>query len=68
MKIKLFLSSSLLLLGVWLAAAYNHTVDLSSYSSPRANVVAPVQVNAEPTLSPEIDQDQSESKALVATK
>ena len=36
MKIKLFLSSSLLLLGVWLAAAYNHTVDLSSYHSTPA--------------------------------
>jgi|GEM_PF-3079665 hypothetical protein len=36
MKIKLFLSSSLLLLGVWLAAAYNHTVDLSSYRSTPA--------------------------------
>ena len=31
MKIKLFLTSSLLLLGVWLAVAYNHSVDLSSY-------------------------------------
>lgn len=31
MKIKLFLTSSLLLLGVWLAAAYNHSVDLTSY-------------------------------------
>ena len=36
MKIKLFLTSSLLLLGVWLAAAYNHTVDLSSYRSTPA--------------------------------
>ena len=33
MKIKLFLSSSLLLLGVWLAVAYNHSVDLTSYRS-----------------------------------
>ncbi len=40
MKIKLFLTSSLLLLGVWLAAAYNHTVDLSSYhSSPTAKAL-----------------------------
>lgn len=36
MKIKLFLTSSLLLLGVWLAAAYNHTVDISSYRSTPA--------------------------------
>lgn len=31
MKVKLFVYSSLGLLGVWLAAAYMHNVDLSSY-------------------------------------
>ncbi|MFC5051238.1 hypothetical protein ACFPK9_11535 [Rubritalea spongiae] len=33
MKIKLFLSASLATLGIWLAAAYFHTIDVASYQS-----------------------------------
>lgn len=68
MKIKLFLTSSLLLLGVWLAAAYNHTVDLSTYSRPSTTEFAPAQASVEPTLAPESTLHQEDSKTAVATK
>ena len=54
MKIKLFLSGSLAALGLWLAAAYLHTVDMASYqpNTPQAaQLNAPVETELE---SPEI--------------
>jgi hypothetical protein len=40
MKIKLFLSASLAVLGLWLAAAFLHTVDVASYQAQPAELKA----------------------------
>lgn len=42
MKVKLFITTSLGLAGLWLAAAYLHTVDLASYSPTIAEPVPAV--------------------------
>lgn len=47
MKIKLFLSSSLTLLGLWLVAAYMHTVDMDSYNDSSAPSTASDENNAD---------------------
>mgnify|MGYP000580821733 FL=1 len=43
MKVKLFISTSLGLAGLWLVAAYFHTVDLASYT-PTITEPAPAVV------------------------
>ncbi|MGJ8671346.1 hypothetical protein [Rubritalea sp.] len=40
MKIKLFLSASLAVLGLWLAAAFLHTVDVASYHTQSSSIEA----------------------------
>ena len=66
MKIKLFLISSLLVLGVWLAAAYNHTVDVSSYHSTQASKSLLASVEAvEEEVTP---QEEPEIEAVLVTQ
>jgi len=66
MKIKLFLISSLLVLGVWLAAAYNHTVDVSSYRSNPASKT--LQASIESVDEEVTQQEEPEVKAVFATQ
>jgi hypothetical protein len=66
MKIKLFLTSSLLVLGVWLAAAYNHTVDVSSYHSNPAS--KSLQASIEAVDEKVTQQDEPEVEAVLATQ
>ncbi|MFC4993016.1 hypothetical protein [Rubritalea tangerina] len=66
MKIKLFLTSSLLVLGVWLAAAYVHTVDISSYvTEDNTQLQANLPTSETPTV--ESFTDQEEEPKLQAT-
>ncbi|WP_018969966.1 hypothetical protein [Rubritalea marina] len=37
MKLRLFLGSSLILLGVWLASAFNHSGDIKTYAPQKAD-------------------------------
>lgn len=54
MKIKLFLSASLAAIGLWLAAAFLHTVDVASYQGQASPVqAAQLETEENPTLSEE---------------
>lgn len=64
MKIKLFISSSLGLAGVWLAAAYLHTVDLSSYT-PTA--IKPVQMESK-TANTDDSKPAKENTSVALTQ
>lgn len=59
MKVKLFISTSLGLAGLWLAAAYLHTVDISTYTPVATETV---QLETEPTTP-----ENEESKDFVAS-
>ena len=67
MKIKLFLSASLAALGLWLAAAFLHTVDVASYQGESSQQLAEVEHLEEKSL-PLNETEKADSEALALSQ
>lgn len=67
MKIKLFLTTSLSFLGLWLVAAYLHTSDLESYTQSGYDL-EPASATVEINTEADQEDQQPEFQALTAAK